>query len=456
MPTSAQLKAATDSLEALTSVRAGNPTDAGYWRRFALAAEEAAGADSAANATVEGWMLRAAVALELVAGTSGAEENRTFDGLLKRIVDALEVQAGEVGEGSLANRLVVGAAGAVFDVTPDAFAFTDVANAAVSTQYTSNEITVAGLGPSASVPVTVAGATYSKNGGAYTSSDGVAENGDTFTVRHTSGAAFGQAISTTLTIGGVSDTFTTTTTIAGQLFAAGEQGGWWDISDLASMFQDSAGTTPAAVDQPVGRVNDKSGRGNNLIQATAAQRPTLRQDGARYYLEFDGSDDNLGIAALNLSGGDAVTFCMGVRKNTDTGAVTYLWEHTASFSATQGGLALRHDNGNGNNFEFGTRGSVLSIPASASLAVGSNKVISCLGDISADTARIRVNQVETSAATDQGTGNYANAAFALGRRVNTGSPTAMRLYGLVVRGVLTGAGDLALLETWMNDKTGAY
>lgn len=60
------------------------------------------------------------------------------------------------------------------------------------------------------------------------------------------------------------------------LFANGEEGGWYDPSDLTSMYQDSAGTIPAAINQPVGKINDKSGRGNHLIQATAAARPTLK------------------------------------------------------------------------------------------------------------------------------------------------------------------------------------
>lgn len=43
------------------------------------------------------------------------------------------------------------------------------------------------------------------------------------------------------------------------LFAAGEKGAWYDPSDLSTMFQDSAGTTPVtAVEQPVGLVLDKS------------------------------------------------------------------------------------------------------------------------------------------------------------------------------------------------------
>ena len=44
-----------------------------------------------------------------------------------------------------------------------------------------------------------------------------------------------------------------------QLFAAAEVGGWYDPSDLTTLFQDAAGTTPVtAVEQPVGLVLDKS------------------------------------------------------------------------------------------------------------------------------------------------------------------------------------------------------
>ena len=43
------------------------------------------------------------------------------------------------------------------------------------------------------------------------------------------------------------------------LFSKDEQGGWYDPSDRATMFQDAAGTTPVtAVEQPVGLVLDKS------------------------------------------------------------------------------------------------------------------------------------------------------------------------------------------------------
>jgi len=97
------------------------------------------------------------------------------------------------------------------DTTPDVFTFTDVTNAALSTLQTSNLITISGMSTGASATVTVSGGTYSKNGGAYTSSAGTAVNGDTFRVQHTSSANFITATNTTLTVGGVSDTFTSTT-----------------------------------------------------------------------------------------------------------------------------------------------------------------------------------------------------------------------------------------------------
>lgn len=74
------------------------------------------------------------------------------------------------------------------------------------------------------------------------------------------------------------------------LFSSGQAGGWWDVTDLSTVFQDVAGTTAGAVNAPVGRINDKSGNGNHLLYSGATStRPTLRAG----YLEFDGVDDAL-------------------------------------------------------------------------------------------------------------------------------------------------------------------
>jgi hypothetical protein len=61
-----------------------------------------------------------------------------------------------------------------------------------------------------------------------------------------------------------------------ELFANGEQGVWYDPSDLSTLFQDAAGTLPVtSVEQPVGLMRDKSGRGNHASQPTTTARPIL-------------------------------------------------------------------------------------------------------------------------------------------------------------------------------------
>lgn len=108
------------------------------------------------------------------------------------------------------------------DTVPDAFSFTDVTNAPLSGQQTSNEITIAGLNTSTTVSVT--GGTYSKNQGTYTSSNGTASNGDTFSVRHTTSASYSTATDTELNIGGITDTWTTTTIAEGNTETGGGGG----------------------------------------------------------------------------------------------------------------------------------------------------------------------------------------------------------------------------------------
>lgn len=105
--------------------------------------------------------------------------------------------------------LLLQSAAAGPDTTPDAFTFTDQTDVGIGSTCESNAITVAGIDAAADISIT--GGEYSVNGGAYTSSAGTVVAGDTVTVRHTSSFAYETATDTVLTIGGVSDTFTSTT-----------------------------------------------------------------------------------------------------------------------------------------------------------------------------------------------------------------------------------------------------
>jgi hypothetical protein len=99
---------------------------------------------------------------------------------------------------------------AASDTTPDAFSFTDISGAALSTVYTSAPITVTDI--DAAAAITITGGTYDINGsGTFVSTEGTVSNGDTVRARGTSSGSYLTAVDVEVTIGGVSDTFSITT-----------------------------------------------------------------------------------------------------------------------------------------------------------------------------------------------------------------------------------------------------
>jgi hypothetical protein len=98
------------------------------------------------------------------------------------------------------------------DTTPDAFVFLDVANVPRGSAQISNALVVAGINDAA--PINVSGGEYSINGGAFTAVGGTVTAGASVRVRHVAAAGFATAVNTTLVIGGISDTFSSTTEAA--------------------------------------------------------------------------------------------------------------------------------------------------------------------------------------------------------------------------------------------------
>lgn len=96
------------------------------------------------------------------------------------------------------------------DTSPDAISFDSVADAEVSTLYTSNTVTVNGV----QIPVTLSvtnGATSSVNGGAYSTANKTVTNNDTITLQMTSSANFGTQKTTGVTVGDFNTTWRITT-----------------------------------------------------------------------------------------------------------------------------------------------------------------------------------------------------------------------------------------------------
>lgn len=98
--------------------------------------------------------------------------------------------------------------------SPNAFSFTAKSNVQPGDTIPSDSITVAGI-PSGAAPIKVSGdasSKYSINGATFTNiSTGTIKNNDKVVVQHGASSDFLTSVSTTLTIGDKSETFTSTT-----------------------------------------------------------------------------------------------------------------------------------------------------------------------------------------------------------------------------------------------------
>lgn len=238
------------------------------------------------------------------------------------------------------------------------------------------------------------------------------------------------------------------------LFAASEAGGWYDPSDLATVWQDSARTTPGAVNSPVGALDDKSGNGNHLLQATAGARPILRQSGAFFYLERDGVDDflasgatltlaagwTMAVAASYPSGADTATRGIFTLSSTTTNyfIVGFRQSNTTPRSALRGA--------NGSPAVSLTTCSGTSYPAATPAVIASR-----FAALSHD---IRYNgTTQATLATTWDAQSLASAKLTFGGN-NNAEAVATSLYAAVALKRIPNAAELASLESWLAAKAG--
>lgn len=101
-------------------------------------------------------------------------------------------------------------------------------------------------------------------------------------------------------------------------------GAWLDPSDLSTLYQDAAGTTPVtAVEQPVGKMLDKSGNGYHATQSITASRPTLS------------ARKNILLATESLATQSATTLAATYTLSfTGTGSVTLSGTATGTLTGT--------------------------------------------------------------------------------------------------------------------------
>ena len=239
------------------------------------------------------------------------------------------------------------------------------------------------------------------------------------------------------------------------LFANSEQGLWYDPSDLTTMFQDRAGTTPVTTDgQTVGKILDKSGNDNHAVAPSDAARPLYKTSGGLHWLQFDGVDDSLSTASFDLSLSTKASLFFGFNKTSDQNPA-WLFENivgnTNGISVAQRGTSIEI------GFKTGNEMNETVAPYSAQQKL----VVTALFDPDNVTYQgkigIRVDgtPIEGSVWNNANAGNFGNFPLNIGKR-SDGYYLDFHLNSLIILGRLATTQESTDTETWVNGKTGAY
>lgn len=263
------------------------------------------------------------------------------------------------------------------------------------------------------------------------------------------------------------------------LFTNGERGVYYDPSDLTTLFQDAAGTTPVtAPGQPVGLVLDKSGRGNHASQPTAAARPTLGRHPKgvaptpgvfdqtipgvpdAWYLHFNGVNQSLSTPAIDFTNSDEMMVVAGLRKTT-TGTAGVVVELGAGPPSGAGIFTMfaphppvtgnpliqfRWWSNLGNSFRVADDIEAAKASPYSGIVTGSTKGN---GPI-----RLRVNSKVAPIANTSLSGNFGNFPLHIGARTANSIYFGGNIYGMVVCGKVVPDQELSDIEFHMANQVG--
>lgn len=239
-----------------------------------------------------------------------------------------------------------------------------------------------------------------------------------------------------------------------RLFTTGLHGAWWDPSDISTLFQDDAGTTPVtASGQTVGRMLDKSGNGNHAIQATASRRPVYTVSGSTAYLAFEGVDD-----CLDAADNDTLDFGQGewiAQMIASIGGTSWTVPMGKSSSTLANNIRLFIDGSSDKpRVNWGNDSQFYAIPAAAIAITRSTPQVTEWG-VSGSNAYAALNGTENLAAvTLSGTGANAEV-WRIGGDLNNVYHKPINFYGAVLRKTpfLTST-ERTNLRKWLGAKAG--
>jgi hypothetical protein len=190
---------------------------------------------------------------------------------------------------------------------------------------------------------------------------------------------------------------------------------------------------------------------------TATDYATVDMNGNPFpvFLRFDGSDDWLQTNTIT-PGTDKAQVFAGVRKLSDAAGAVVL-ETSINASDNAGALFLLAPGGTvaTEKYVWRSRGTANGTATDSTTVAPVTNVLTGLGDISGDSAILRINGAQAAINTaDQGTGNYLAYPLYIGRRAGTSLPFNGYLYSLVVRfGPNLDAATIANAENYVETKT---
>jgi hypothetical protein len=179
------------------------------------------------------------------------------------------------------------------DSTPNQFTFIDLTDVVLSSRVSSN-ITISGINEI--VDLSIMGGEYSFNNKDWSSINTTVENGQQIYVRHTSSDSYSTDTNTILTVGGVSDTFTSTTIDIPIPALIGQMISDYEVDDLVTLNINNSGGEASSwsIQNKPDWMTFNTSTGN--LSGTAQ---------AGYFA-------NITITATNSSGSDDFTFNLSV------------------------------------------------------------------------------------------------------------------------------------------------
>jgi hypothetical protein len=210
---------------------------------------------------------------------------------------------------------------------------------------------------------------------------------------------------------------------------------WYDPSNLGTLWQDVAGTTPVTADgQSVARIDDLSGNGHHLTQSTAGSRPLYKTSGGLHWLEFDGTDDEMSPASFSMT----LPFTNVLALSTDVAVLRYAMNGVwGAVGLTDTGVFWMYNGG----ADVRTGG-----PAHAT---GTPGIVN--GGFNGASSTIRVDGASYSLSGDPGSDNMTT--LVIGARAGV-SYFDGKLYGCILKDALLTSDENTAVEGWLAQKAG--